>query len=543
MYKQWVCDLETWSDTNHAHIWIWGACSIDDELDFIWGHNINDLMEWIFKQKSIYFHNLKYDGGYIVDWLLKEGFRHSTNRKLSNREFGTLISSAGKWYELKIRNNGNTVTIRDSFKKLPFSVRRIGRSFGLGTCKGELDYSVYRSENHEPTDNELDYLHRDCKIVAQALKIQFDQGLTKLTIGSDSLTYYKSIQPNFKYYFPSISNNIDAAIRRSYKGGYCYLHKPGEHGETIVLDVNSLYPFAMTMPLPYGEPVYFRGEYKENTKYPLYITMFYADFTLKEGFLPTVQLKKSGYHMQTEYVTDSKGKVEVVMTSVDYEIFRRHYNVHDIDFVDGYMFKSVIGVFDNYINYWMHIKANNKGAIRELAKLMLNNLYGKFAKHPDVTGKIPTLDNNKIKLVKGVEENAETVYIPVGTFITANARSVTINAAQNNYDRFIYGDTDSLHLSGTSLPEELDIHESKLGAWDHEYTSIRSRYIRQKRYITYPIKGSRVKRKVACAGLPDNCKTRVSWRNFHIGKSYMGKLVPKYVEGGVHLEETTFTLD
>ena len=57
-------------------------------------------------------------------------------------------------------------------------------------------------------------------------------------------------------------------------------------------------------------------------------------------------------------------------------------------------------MFDKYINYWMEqkIKAGKEGnqPMRQIAKLMLNSLYGKFGSRCKGKSKIPTLDENGI---------------------------------------------------------------------------------------------------------------------------------------------------
>ncbi|MFX3691185.1 hypothetical protein ACJBQV_10245, partial [Streptococcus suis] len=86
---------------------------------------------------------------------------------------------------------------------------------------------------------------------------------------------------------------------------------------------------------------------------------------------------------------------------------------------------------------------------------------------PDVTGKIPVLEDNRVKLILGDLQTREPVYTAVGVFITSYARNITVRAAQQNFDRFIYADTDSLHLLGTELPD-IDIHPTRMGAWKQE---------------------------------------------------------------------------
>src|SRR5699024_6828587 len=116
-------------------------------------------------------------------------------------------------------------------------------------------------------------------------------------------------------------------------------------------------------------------------------------------------------------------------------------------------------------------KITKKGGEKLLAKLMLNNLYGKFASNPDVTGKIPLLDEDgKLKMVQGEEEFKDPVYTPLGVFITSYAREYTIRTAQKLYPRIIYCDTDSIHLTGTDTPENIKdlIDPDQLGYWAFE---------------------------------------------------------------------------
>jgi hypothetical protein len=146
--------------------------------------------------------------------------------------------------------------------------------------------------------------------------------------------------------------------------------------------------------------------------------------------------------------------------------------------------------------------------------------------------------------VTGEPEMREPIYIPVGTFVTSYSRNKTIRAAQSVYDRFIYADTDSLHLKGVTLPKDLEIDSTKLGAWKHEFTFTTARFIRQKTYIEHGAEPGETELswKITCAGMPSTCYKNVTFRNFRPGKSYTGKLMPKHVKGGIVLVETMFTI-
>ena len=272
--------------------------------------------------------------------------------------------------------------------------------------------------------------------------------------------------------------------------------------------------------------------------------MLRCNFEIKPNHIPTIQIKGKGSpFIPTEYLTSSAGEdVTLCLTSVDLEIFKTHYNLHNVEYISGWKFKSTNTLFRDYIDKWMKVKiestVNGNKGMRTLAKLMLNALYGKFALNPKVQSKIPYMENGTIKYMLDEPETREPIYIPVGSFITAWARHKTITSAQSVYDRFCYADTDSLHLLGTEIPKELEVDPVKLGAWDHEATFTRARFVRQKTYIE-EIDGNI---HITCAGMPDRCYPQVTWDNFKIGGEYHGKLMPQHVSGGIVLKDVDFKI-
>lgn len=49
---------------------------------------------------------------------------------MKNNSFNYLVSNMGQWYKITIKTNNKIIEICDSLKLLPFSVKRIGESFG-----------------------------------------------------------------------------------------------------------------------------------------------------------------------------------------------------------------------------------------------------------------------------------------------------------------------------------------------------------------------------------------------------------------------------
>lgn len=528
---------------------------IGNEKNYEIDNSIEKFMKWCEKtQGDLYFHNLKFDGSFIVSWLLNNGFEYSDSGL--PKTFNTVISNMGQWYMITIcygykgRRKLHT-TIYDSLKKLPFSVDRIGQAFNLTTQKGDVSqefYNRFRPVGHKITGEEYDYIYRDIKVVAGALKIQFEQGLDKMTAGSDSLSGYKASISNKLYdkYFPTFSIELDSNLRKAYRGGFTWLNKKYEQIDIdggIVFDVNSLYPAMMYHKLlPYGEPLPYFGEYEYDEMFPLYIQHIRCEFALKDDKIPTIQIKGDLRFSGNEYLETSKGhRVDLYLTNVDLELIKEHYDLYELEYVQGWKFRGKKQMFKSFIDRWTMVKESSTGAIRELAKLMLNSLYGKFATNPDVTNRIPYLkEDGALGFELGDEEFKDPEYTPMGAFITSYARHETISTAQLCYDRIIYCDTDSLHLIGTEIPEILKdkIDSKKMGYWDFELTFEKGRYLRQKTY-GHIVDG---KFKVTCSGMSDTVKENVTWDNFHVGFKSFGSLRGKQVAGGVVLVDRVFSI-
>ena len=366
---KYSADFETTTDENDCRVWAWGLCEIGDPDYFVYDNNIDSLIEFMenSNNSTFYFHNLKFDAIFILAWLFEHGFKHVTNKDdEKTKTFTTLISDKGQFYSIKIifEVNGNKkkfVKIYDSLKVLPFSVSDIAKAFGLPINKLEIDYKAYRPIGHILTAKEILYLRNDVQIVANALNTLFSQGLTKMTQASNAFSDYKDVvgELNFKSWFPM--PHYDADVRQCYRGGFTYVN-PKYKGKDIktglVFDVNSLYPYVMRdCPLPYDEPIFFKGKYEPDELYPLYVQMLTCQFELKKDHIPTIQLKNNLAFMPTEYLTSSEDEdVTMCLTSVDLELFFEHYDVYCLEFHSGWKFKSATGLFTDYIDKWTAVK-------------------------------------------------------------------------------------------------------------------------------------------------------------------------------------------
>ena len=564
--KRFTADFETatWNPTK-TWVWAWSLCDIENPENVDVGNDIETFFERIKKEANpyIYFHNLKFDGEFILYYLMTHDFEYVESNEKRNNTFSTLISDMGLFYQIEVYfevgKKTKKVTFIDSLKIINQSVESMPKTFKIPENKLEIDYNEPREIGHELTGEEIAYIKNDVVIVAKALKYLFDMGLTKMTAGSNALSEYKEIMKlnRFRNLYKPLNYEIDKDIRRAYRGGFTYLnpiYKNKDVASGEVLDVNSLYPSVMYKEiLPFGEPFFYVGEYKEDKVYPLYIQRLTCSFKIKEGKIPTIQIKHSRF-VDNEYLTDSgEEPVALTLTSVDLKLFLEQYDVWDLNYESGWKFKGMRGLFTEYIDKWIKVKneatiSGNKG-MRQVAKIMLNSLYGKFATSLDVQSKIPYLENDIVKYKLGEKDTKDGVYLPMGAFITAYARDKTIRTSQaiKDYsskkygvDMYCYSDTDSIH---TILPiEELkqfcEIDDVELGKWKHESHFERAKFIRQKTYLE-EIDGEI---QITCAGLPQRCYDQVTWDNFKEGLKVDGKLSFKHVQGGVILVETEFTI-
>jgi hypothetical protein len=593
----YTADFETTTDEDDCRIWAYAVCNVDEPEEFYYGTTFEEFIRFCAHPKknyTLYFHNLKFDGSFILSWLLNNGYRYISDKKeRADYTFTTLITDMGQFYAIeiyfKVKNHHvNKVRILDSMKIFPnFSVERVAEGFDLPIRKLEIDYKKHRPIGWKLTEEEVDYIRNDVEIMARALNIMFSEGLNKMTIAGDAFQSFKDFTPNFRKHYPILPPNVDADIRLSYRGGFTYvndIYREVPVGKGICIDKNSMYPSKMVQkPLPYGKPEFFEGEYQPDPEMPLFIQSLSCKFELKPGKIPCIQLKNNLSFMPNEYLASSNDEIITIsLCSPDYELFLENYFIEDITYHGGWKFKACQGMFDNYINYWMEqkIKAGKEGnqPMRQIAKLMLNSLYGRFGLSINARQKFPYLDDDGVvRFGLLPEEQREPVYIPVACFITSYGRVDTIRTSQKirdyslkkyGVDAYLYSDTDSIHclLNDSDLEELKDdifIDDYALGAWAKEADFDRALFIRQKCYV----EEENGKLNVTVAGLPKYLTPLITFENFKRGFSTEGltlaqminlaskngatpeqikklhpKLTYKYVKGGVILADTDFTI-
>lgn len=596
-YEYYMADFETTVYEGQTYTEVWAAAVVklwEDDVEIL--HSFPEFLDYMCDKKTniiCYFHNIKFDGNFILDYLLRNGYKWNrvAEGKMLNKQFKCAISDRGPWYSITVKMHNMIIEFRDSYKLLPFSVKRIGKGFQTKHRKLDMEYEGFRYAGCVITDEEKEYIRNDVLVVKEALEIMFERGHQKLTIGSCCLEEFKSTYDkiDYKNFFPDLTEveidaeiygecNADRYIRHSYRGGYCYLAKGKEnrkylHGWTA--DINSSYPSNMSSEsgnrYPVGMPKFWQGDIPNLPEQSYYFVRIKCRFKIKDGMLPTVQIKGSFLYSGTDYLTTSdiydyssgtykryymrKGKlhdtqITMTMTCVDYELFLQHYDVYDLQVLDGCWFRTEIGLFDEYMYKYKKIKESSQGAERELAKLYLNNLYGKFSANDSSSYKVPYINKKNVLGFESVEEHEKKPgYIAIGSAITSYARRFVINAAQANYqgpdrDGFIYCDTDSIHCSGDPKDAKgIKIHPTNFCAWKLESYWDEAIFVRQKTYIEHVTHndGEPVEPyyQIRCAGMSEDAKQEFikehTVEEFREGLKLKEGLKPIRMPGGVLL--------
>lgn len=548
-------------------------------------------------------------------------------RKPPPKTMSAVVSDDGTWYKMSVTfgERRNTIHFQDSLKIIPFPVDSISHLMKTKAkkLKGSIDYTKDRPVGYEMTDTEKRYIENDVLVMSEAIyKVnEADSNLlSSLTIGGACMKDlfrvwgggdHKKGKRVYRSIMPVVDVEQDAVWRKSYKGGWCINYTDGnivgaldgvKRGHTM--DVNSLYPSVMRgRRYPVGEATYHEPENfnKVLAAGKEYIVRFSAEYGVKDNHVPFVQDAVSRWGDQA-HIYNSEGVREHTMCRPEYELFLEQYDVLQLDVLDVWTWESSSDVFDEYIDKWYGVrldaKARKDKVMDTVAKLMLNNPYGKMSQAPERLSGIPYIDEEGVLKYEVEESVTDGGFIPIGSYITAYARCVTIRAAQaliNSGRTFLYADTDSVHFLGSldGIDSILDIGK-QLGQWDHEASWDMARFVRQKTYIENLVEqdGEDLETPhldIKAAGAPESVKTRLRYNvtdlsklpddgthykdlpdhqkpfeplefdeddqiiseprptleiieRFQPGLVEAGKLRRKNVPGGVILEETTFKI-
>ncbi len=536
----YTADFETTTRQNYlidgeVRVWLWSLVNISTKEKY-YGYTIHDFFKTVLRLhcKMIYFHNLAFDGSFMVYYWLTHG-----------EKFDSLIDGKmNLWYQLKWRG----IEFRDSLKKFPESgVEDVANFIGKPGKYIKPDFNRYLPWDYIPSLEEIEYCIQDSSIMSDAMEREYSVGHNRLTLSSDAFKDLKNSIPHFDFLFPHLSLGCDSEIRPSYKGGIVYLqpmYKSQIIEDCYVYDINSMYTHVMrNCMLPYGAPFY-----REPEKNEYYFVSFRTEFYLKDKKIPTIQIKRNAAYDPKQYLDESYGEVKLTLSKTDYELFKQQYDVeyeYDHEYIS---FNQRTGILADYLDRIMEIKVkaslpeSRDEYLRFIAKRYMNSPYGKFGMDPNKENVIPMLNPKGFISMRDQTEDEKknnrepkANHVAFASAITSHARAITVNAAQQNYDNFIYCDTDSIHL--TKPAKGIEMHKTELGKWDFEGQFPLAKYLGTKLYAHFDENKNVIE--VKGASMTPDVKKHITYDNFKFGTILPGKRMKRMVPGGYLIEETT----
>lgn len=292
------------------------------------------------------------------------------------------------------------------------------------------------------------------------------------------------------------------------------------------------------------------------------------------------------------------------------EAFEQQFVIRSLQIHRVMTFYNSYGMFDSFVNKWYNIKHGKKDFMQLISKSVLTNTVGCIGRKQDISlldikakvvytdygverylGQAADLhrdeeDKDKIdkyldevtKNVKNKEKYVDIIvtdkqdvkiqqldalaqYVPVPAMVNSIGRCITSWTALNFGDRFIYSDTDQVHVLLSGSFEHMEhpvvrkfdnnkivstpafLSETEIGGFKIERVVQRARFLKKKTYLEEQVDGDQY---TVTAGVPDS-DTKFSLdgldgrTKFELGAKYK-ILEPHQIKGGVGLWESDRTL-
>ena len=468
-----------------------------------------DIIKTTPNNTIFYAHNAaKYDNRY----LLYETQKRDIKTKNILNIYGGFI------FQIEIDNR--VYDFRDSAFLISGSLKELCKDFDIKQSKKEFDIKGWIEKGCKITNELREYLKYDCISLYELLKkfySEFNVEDIKLTIASTSFNILLKDEKRKKALANYISKEHEIEIRKAYKGGRCEIYI--RRGQNLYkYDVNSMYPYVMrNFMYPAGRMI----KITNKKEIDIYIN------TLKYIGILKVNIKAPNQHIPYLVYKDINinkliapiGIWSDYITTFEYqEATKRGY---EIDILKAYLYSKKENYFKDYIDYYYNIKTNNNGSKKQIAKLMLNSVYGKFAQKRTHL-KVYTLEEliEKNLSLKNFKPLGSKMYVKEETnfydrrinpilsiFITAYARHVLYLGIENIIKKggnVYYADTDAI-ITNMKMDDKL-VSDTELGKWCLEEEIEKYIGIEPKLYIT--------NKNIKAKGIPQEEQKNLTYHDF-----------------------------
>lgn len=372
------------------------------------------------KNCIIYFHNLSWDGDFIIKWLAKNGFSCVNKEDFSGAGQFCFFRSLSKIYEIKLGmpsgfGKPQIITFKCSFLLLSSSIENLAKDVGLDkydNFKPEL-YDLEPQNNLSKYPQEyLDYMKRDIEI-ARLSVLNFSKEMDNfinnagphfrgfywmdyMTIGAISYEIqrrYVLKNSKFKYCFKICQDDYKIADN-FYFGGFTQFNPQIQNEITecpagISYDINSAHPFSMTKLLPISK-IYNAKHSPPPTTKRKYLSFYHLKVgraIAKQDKLPCLINwhkinKEDGISFSQQRYVFELDNFNCYYLKEEWDLLQQFYDFYDVKIVNHYWtfadYPLKAFTYDLYEYKTKHKKAKHN-ASAQTYKILLNSAYGKHA--------------------------------------------------------------------------------------------------------------------------------------------------------------------
>lgn len=440
---------------------------------------VNDFWELLdrfsYKKKKLYVfaHNMAYD--YAI--LKIDSYISSSCFEIKMRVIDSVFMISVKGTKETPDYPMGSIVFLSSTNYYKQSLKELGIIFGLS----KMDSPDFLN----CSDKELlPYCIRDVQVLCTIIKqhIAFitsnDLGSFKPTIAGQAMVAFRH---RFMHHDLLVHNYPDILEmeKESYRGGRCEVFKMGKFENITCLDINSMYPFVMkTKEYP---TKLISSKILEN------VTISEIERAFQNGvFLLaecSLNLKKPVIACKRNKLLFPVGKIKQTITSPEIEYILNNPDCGEIVSFEKVVCYYKANIFSDYVDFFYNLRQTSENlAIKQMCKILLNGLYGKFGQH---NSSIPELIEDVVKRkmyfeIMQEEKTLELIdglsskYVKLGndlyhinskdgefardsipiiaSAVTSYARMMLWELMQKaGMDNVIYCDTDSLFVNNDGL--------------------------------------------------------------------------------------------
>ena len=391
---------------------------------------LNQLFEFLNKRRRqhliVYFHNLGFDGTYILSFLDALKKHHAVNKVSNKQPFPSVsfMKKDSRIYSIRVWNPTyeTVIEFRCSWVLLNMKLEAIGKIIGLEKM-GFNDYHLeYQKDLKDYPQEFKDYCIRDVQVLKMGFKhfynlfkeeynIDLFNGCTISQLSYENLLQHVLQKHDWYYDNEFYEEQMDEFIhidkasydigKNFYRGGFTqYVNLGG--GQYIIncnkkgrkIDINSSYPYAMTKPLPYGQIHNLKDEPFPDSPHLKYYeikilksraifkqinTMYnWAKHSTEDVYVNDIA---SSYIYKEEY-SQELGECTAYYLEEELEVMKK-YNYIEYEIINTYWFHAKPWAKE-WVEDLYQLKAdpNTPKALKQVGKLMMNSCYGKFGQNP-----------------------------------------------------------------------------------------------------------------------------------------------------------------